>query len=287
MENKKLKSVNTKIREAEDSIKDIMSAESNIFSKWGTIDYSTSSIKLNTSKMDFAKYLRSQMFIRPGFKASNKSLRLSQIFVKIDGFFDFKEEIIDFKEREKAGNYKVLNNIRQLCREPNTDFFSKKPKWINDEGTINVELAAKSSLRTLNYLKPAYKKNYLNAINNLMKQVINGNALYEKASKRLMIELFIYNSKLIVEMYHKFDYPFMPPLFIVNDKTKKIVNIYGALRLLLMKNLGFDIVIISEQKFCNIENVIKENQYDLHIFSSKSKQKLKNISRFFKKLFRR
>lgn len=268
-----MKKIDTQAYVAEQAVEKILSVENHVYRPWQLSKHELEPLRLVSAKDEFAKYLEVDAFVRPGFEVKDNRVSVSHLFCKVDGNCkDILRDLEKLKESnaEKIAIHKGFNLINS---KPRTAFFAEKPTWFDDEtGKINVEVAQTQTLSALGQLRPSYRKTYLEAVNRVIDAVQNGELLVNPPTPRVILETLIYNSTLIVDMFHHFDYQYMVPKFVIEDTDNKTPNAYAALRLLLMNELSFDILICSEEAYSSIENIIEADNYELYILGAKPKQ---------------
>ncbi len=284
-----MKIIDTKAHQAKQAMDKLLNAENNIYKPWQLHKHSLSPIRLVTTKEEFSVYLFLDAFVRPGFEVEDGVAQIPHLFCKLDGSVD--DMIIELQKLKRANSEKVeiLHGFNKMNKKPTTSFFETKPGWYDDETGIDIDAAFMDTINSLGHLRPKYRYNFLEAVNRVLEAVKSDALLINPPTPRVVLETLIYNSAIVVDMYHRFDYQFMVPKFIVIDSSQYGLNPYGALRLMLMNELGFDVVIVSKDSYSSIENVISPDEYELYIVGDdegalfldketpeKSKNKLKN-----------
>lgn len=260
-----MKTVDTKPYQAQKAVEKLLNAQNNIYRPWQLHKHLMEPIRLVSTKDEFVKYLFVDSFVRPGFSVEDDLVQIPHLFCKIDGKTD--EIVYELQKLKRANPDKVeiLHNFNLMNKKPVTSFFETKPDWYDDETDIDIEKAFADTLNSIGHLRPKYRYNFLLAVNRVLKSIKSGSLLVNVPTPRVILETLIYNSTLIVDMYHKFDYQFMVPKFVVIDEEQYGLNPYGALRLMLMNELSFDIIIASKNSYSSIENIISPDEYELYI----------------------
>lgn len=265
-----MKTIDTQAYVAEQAVEKILSVENHVYRPWQLSKHEIEPMRLVCAKDEFAKYLEVDAFVRPGFEVKDNKVTISHLFCKVDG--SCKSIISDIEKLKQNNEEKIVihKSFNLINSKPITSFFAEKPYWFNDElGKIDVEEAMTQTLSSLGQLRPSYRKTYLEAINRVLTAVRNDELLVNMPTPRVILETLVYNSTLIVDMFHHFDYQYMVPKFVIIDSDNKPVNAYAALRLLLMNELSFDILICSEDSYSSLENIIEADNYELYIMDEK------------------
>ncbi len=259
-----MKTLNTVAKNAEDEVYSILSTDNHVYRPWQLIDYELEPLRLQVTESELVSYLQVDAFVRPGFEVTDEVVVIPHIFVKIDG--KHPDLVKNLKKIRKIKPEKVMfiDNILLMNRKPMSEFFKTRPEWYDDENGINIHHAMSENLDSLMILKPKYRENYLKAVDRVIKSVRDGSVLIKKPTARVMLETLIYNNTKVVEMYHDFDYQYMVPKFVIEIEKDKTSNIYAVLRMMLMSELGFDVVVIEEEGYSSIENILSEDEFDIY-----------------------
>lgn len=274
-----LKTVDTKAYAAQQALDKLLNADNHIYKPWQLHKHSLEPLRLMSTKEEFSQYLFVDAFIRPGFEVKDDKVFVPHLFCKLDG--DASEVIAEIRKLEKAnpGKVEILYGFNQMNKKPITSFFETKPSWYDEETGLDVDKAMSSTLNSLGHLRPEYRRNYLQAVKRILESVSEGQLQLNPPTPRVILETLIYNSTIVVDMYHRFDYQYLVPKMLVIDRVEQGINAYGALRLMLMNELSFDIVISSEECYSSIENVLSPDSYELYIIGESDDLGLSNGER--------
>ncbi len=259
-----MKTLNTAAKNAENEVYSLLSAENHIYRPWQLIDYNVEPLRLQVTKDEIISYIQVDAFVRPGFTISENSVDIPHLFIKIDG--EYKELINSLKKIKKIKPEKVtfIDNVLLINKKPLTSFFATKPSWYDDETGIDVDKAMEENIDSLMILKPKYRENYLKAADRVIKNVNSGAILVNKPTIRVMMETLIYNNTKVVEMFHDFDYQYMIPKFVISIDSEKTANVYAVLRMMLMSELGFDVIVMDKEGYSSIENLLSADEFDVY-----------------------
>ncbi len=259
-----MKTLNTNAKNAKDEVYKILSSENHVYRAWQLIDYKIDPLRLKVTDSEIVNYLQVDAFVRPGFTVTVDTATLPHLFVKIDGYYSGVVESLKQIHEVKPEKVTMIDKVELVNKKPITTFLKTKPTWYDDEAGINIDLALKENFNSLLKLKPSYRENYLEAINRVIEKVNNGAMLVKKPTSRVILETLIYNNSAVVEMYHDYDYQYMVPKFMVKIAAGKSVNVYAVLRMMLMNELGFDVVVLDELGYSTIENILSADEFDVH-----------------------
>lgn len=259
-----MKTLNTAAKNAENEVYSLLSAENHIYRPWQLIDHNIQPLRLQVTKEEITSYLQVDAFVRPGFLIEHNTVDVPHLFVKIDG--DYPELMKSLKKIQKIKPEKVtfIDNVLLINKKPITSFFTTKPDWYDDEQGIDIDKAMEETIDSLMLLKPQYRKNYLKAVDRVIKSVSKGSILIKNPTSRVILETLIYNNRKVVEMFHDFDYQYMVPKLVINIDSEKMVSIYAVLRMMLMSELGFDVIVMEKEGYSSLENILSSTEFDIY-----------------------
>lgn len=266
-----MKSYTTIAQSAERELGRALGHESQIYKPWQLENHKVEPIQIRGTIDEVLMLTHVHAYVRPNFSVDEKVVEIPNLFCKLNG--DIEGFYLDAKaEMKKHPNTIVLyDGFAKMAVPPKRTPFRKRPKWFDEYLGIDVEAAIKEEVGDISLMRPAYQRNYLEAINRVLKRVKSAGYTAEKPTSREVLEVLLYNSKKIIKMYHCFDYQYTVPKFIVYDKSKKTISPYAIIRLLMMQCLGFDIFILSPQGYSSVENYLSESVVDSYHLTAKER----------------
>ncbi len=259
-----MKTLNTTAKNAEEEIYTILSTDNHIYRPWQLIDYNIDPVRLKVTESEIVSYMQVDAFVRPGFSVKEPDVSMPHLFLKIDGQYEGIEQKINEIKKIKPEKVLVIDNVLLVNKSPITSFFKNRPDWYDENNGIDIKNAMKENISTLMKLKPKYRENYFMAVDRVIKSVKNGSILAKQPTIRVILETLIYNNSKVVEMYHDFDYQYMVPKFLVKITGKKSLSTYAVLRMMLMSELGFDVIILDYNGYSSIENILSKKEFDFY-----------------------
>ncbi len=249
----------TTARRAEEQLDHLLGPASGIYRQWQFENYLFEPLRIEGTVDDVLLLAKSNTYLRPQFKIDEQSLTIPNLFVKLNG--DVKGFYLDMKQLSRVhGDIVVIyHSFAKMASAPRKRPLISKPSWFDEAAGIDVEAALKIGIANLKFLRPAYQKNYLLAINRVLARLKSADFLAEVPAPRLVLETLLFNSNKIIRMFHKFDYHYINPKFIVKADAADKISSYAVLRLLMMNALGFDVFILSETGYASVENYLTED----------------------------
>ncbi len=267
-----MKKVKTEAAKAEAELNQLLGEENRIH-KSHVLQYrKIEPLQIEGIADDILLLLFEPNYVRPGFKVESDIAEIPSIFCKLTG--DVDNFLADFRLWQKNNLSPICINrgYKGIAKPPRKHVFNKRPKWFSSEKGINVEMALTSDLGPLNLLSPAYRRNYLEAVNNVLALFKQTTFSFTKLTEREILETLLFNSNKIIKMFHNYDYQKHAPKFVIDESGKTIISQFAFVRMLLMQNLGFDVILLSKDGFASIENFVSSEDCPIyHLTESEQK----------------
>ncbi|KEH92716.1 YceG family protein [Clostridium botulinum] len=298
--NDKFKEPYTKIRtetqafKASEEINEILhDEESGCYKPWQFIDYNIKKDTLKTTYDEIVLWGTQEAMIRPGWNVQNKEVTIPNIFSKVIGVHEnvkqYKNDISTLIQQENTLFYKKFPiNRKKYPKDMNRVYKS----LLDVRGRINKEKLMTSEHWKYSKLNPVLQNRmadkiiefsdissfwkYRNFSIKLRMSIINrildfiSTLIYDGGrSERIMrISIFTVLTNLnedMLNLLQKFDYPMkVPKIIIYNNNNKRNLTFADAVTLMFMNSMGIDIVIYNPTGTSDIENYVKEENYDIH-----------------------
>ncbi len=269
----------TNAQQAEEELNEIIGPDKHIYKAWQLEDYTLQTVHLQGTIDDFMLLVNGENYTRPKFAVSDDKVYVPNFFVKLNGAVAGFELDIKQLSRRRSDIVEVYSSFKKMAVPPHHRPLKGRPEWFGGDDQIDVAAALKKPLGNIRYLRPAYQKNYLMAINRVLKIINSDDFLPKKPTGRDVLETLLFNSNKIIRMYHNYDYQYLAPKFVVTDDNSFTISIYAVIRLLMMHALGFDVVVMSEKGYASIENYLSENICDRHFVTEKERVYSKVLKR--------
>ncbi len=260
----------TTARCAEEQLNDLLGKENRVYHAWQLENHLLTPIRIEGTVEDVLLLAKSKTYTRPQFLIKENTVIVPNLFVKLNG--DVKGFYLDMKQLGAAHGdiVTIYSSFKKMATAPRKRPLVSKPSWFDDDAGIDVEAALAIGIANLRFLRPVYQRNYLMAINRVLERLESADYLAEKPTKREVLETLLFNSNKIIRMFHKFDYQYINPKFVVKEEGYSI-NSYAVVRLMMMDALGFDIFVLSEQAYASVENFLTEDYCKRYFLTAKQR----------------
>ncbi len=262
----------TAARCAEEQLADLLGKENRVYHDWQLENHLLTPIRIEGTVDDVLLLAKSKTYTRPQFSVTERAVTVPNLFVKLNG--DIKGFYLDMKQLS-AGHGDIValySSFKKMARPPRKKPLISKPSWFDDQAGIDIEATLALGIANLRLLRPVYQRNYLMAINRVLKRLKSVDYLAEKPTNRAVLETLLFNSNKIIRMFHQFDYQYLNPKFIVKEESSNSINQFAVLRLMMMDALGFDVFILSEKGYASVENYLSEGLCRRYFLTAKERQ---------------
>ncbi|KEI01300.1 YceG family protein [Clostridium botulinum] len=267
--------------------------ESGCYKSWQFADYKVNKDTLKTTYDEIVLWGRQEAMIRPGWKIEDNEVTVPNLFSKVMGVHEnikeYKNEInqliqetntlfykrfpINKKRIPKDMNrvYKSVLNIRgkidkeKLMTSDYWKYQKLNPMLQNSIADKIIEFCDISSFWKHKNFKIKLRMSLINRIITFISSLIYDSTRDERIMKISIFAVLTNLSDDLLEILQKFDYPMkVPKIIIYNNNNKKNLTFQDAIILMFMNCMGIDIIIYNPTGTSDIENYIKEENYDIH-----------------------
>ncbi|MFZ5967378.1 MAG: YceG family protein [Bacillota bacterium] len=251
---------------AQDEIRKMLSPEDHVFRPWQVVDYDLEKNTLKTTIDEVGLLYEKPAYLRPGFYVENETVYVPNLFIKLSGkHFDilhmFSEESSSKKHRA------IYNSIEEFSSQEHQRYHKTNSK-IDDvltEGLLDKEKLYGSDIYKYVFVKKQYQDIIVDKINFIVK---NKESIFKKnvdtRNKYKMINALLSIDEQLILLFHDFDFQYGIPSVIIYDEEYKSFTDKDAYVLALLNLLGLDIIIISQNGYANIENILNEDLFTIY-----------------------
>lgn len=252
----------TKANKAEEQIHKLLSDNKSIHRPWGLVKNSLVNRTLDCTASEVKIIYVNNSNVRPGFEIVDNIVFLPNLFVKFSGIDDNTKYFQKFSDLKSQSNTFIYENFKGFCDGAINDF--DLSPYINIDGTIKKELILQSDNFKFSFLRREYQILIVDKIETIIK---NKKDLFISRAANLSDEEILYlllNVDIrLITAFNEFDFSLKPPAIIIENNKKSRVTRRQAVSLILLNQLGFDIIAISGNGFADIENVLSDELYTL------------------------
>lgn len=244
------------------------SEETPIFKPWQYRSHLPVSITLKTTYDELFLMSKERAFIRPGFYIEGNEIYIPSVFAKISGVSENRRNYWERVEQLKEGELSLF--IRYF---PFTNSIKANHKYhydhaLNPDGTLDPEKMIKSVWWRLNQLPTGVQLAIAAGISRVCAQpklLPEGHESVEDVKQFLFTQLTAL-PKSVVTLFMKFDYPQqVPRVILYNSGATGGISRSDAALLLLLNEIGIDILLFNPSGLRDLELYIDEHVYDIHL----------------------
>jgi hypothetical protein len=249
-------------------IENILNHEgSGLYKPWQLRDYEPSSVTLKTTYDELFLLAREKAMIRPNFEAKNGKVKIPAIFSKINGVSRSRREYWDRLHALMGYENALLIKSFPFSSGANSDFRFHYRNALGADGLLDPDKMAGTHYWKYNHLPTGLQKGLAAAIRNLCASP-KIKPQHHENEEELRIYLFTQAMQVpenILKMLQKFDYSQdIPKLILYNNELNGTMTRSDAALLLLMNQIGVDLVIYNPPGHNDIENFIDASAFDSH-----------------------
>lgn len=286
-----VKRMDTVARQASQQIQDaIYNGETRVFKPFQLERHTVVSLPPRTTFEEIRILWKEEARFRPGFEVLNETVIVPNLFCKINGVMDSDDEYYKWLSTLKNIGNPLLYS-EQISDEVAKDREFYKLAFLLEDGKINEKTMREHPGYTYDYLKLATQKMMIAKLQELIAFEHFSTPL-DVDDKMMAIKIFQTLPQDILSAIEKFDFPLSIPKIIITNHKREGFTKEDILRIVYLSIIGFDIVILTGNKYRNIERYIDESHFDKHELSSSSNDidvfkifsttEKKNLFSFFK-----
>ncbi|MFD0050440.1 YceG family protein [Actinomycetes bacterium NPDC127524] len=242
--------------------------ETPIFKPWQYRSYQPHSITLKTTYDELFLVSREKAFIRPNFSIEGNKVHIPSIFAKISGISENKREYWDRLEEMKEGELTLFIRYFPLTANVGANHQYHYHHALNADGMLDPEKMMKSVWWKLGQLPLGVQQGVASAIS----RVCGHPKLLAEGSESLSdIQLYLFTQLTVlpasvVALLVKFDYPqSVPRIVMYNSGSGSGITRPDAALLLLLNEIGIDLILYNPSGLRDLEMYIDEQYYDVHL----------------------
>lgn len=249
-------------------IENILNHEgSGLYKPWQLRDYEPSSVTLKTTYDELFLLAREKAMIRPNFEVKNGTVKIPALFSKINGVSRNRREYWDRVHALMGYENALLIKSFPFSTGANSDFRFHYRNALGMDGLLDPDKMAGTHYWKYKHLPTGLQKGLAAAIRNLCDRP-KIKPQHHENEEELRIYLFTQAMQVpenILKMLQKFDYSQeIPKLILYNNELNGTMTRSDAALLLLMNQLGVDLVIYNPPGHNDIENFIDGSAFDSH-----------------------
>jgi hypothetical protein len=253
---------------ASKEIEKILNYEGTVLYKpWQLRDYEPKAVTLKTTYDELFIVAREMAMIRPYFKVENRSVKIPALFAKINGVTRNRREYWNRLHGLMFQENTYLVKRLPFSPATNNDFRFHYRKSLDKDGLLDPEKMSGAHYWRYNHLPSGLQKGLASAIRNIC---ATPKLKPMNSEKEDDVKVFLFNQamqipEIISKMLQKFDYSQnVPKLIIFNNQFNGSLTRPDAALLLLLNQLGVDLVIYNPAGHSDIEKYIDKDTFESH-----------------------
>lgn len=238
-----------------------------VYKSWQLRDHIPHSITLKTTYDEIFLIGKEKAMYRPEFEVTNNIVKIPCIFAKIQGISKNKRDYWDKLHSLWEMEQSLFITQFPFARGINHDIRFHYKKMLGEDGRISVEKMMTSHYWKYSHLPIGLQKGIGNAIKNICAKP-SLKPIYNESIEDIKIFLFTHGLQLpgnIIKLLMQFDYSQeVPKLILFNNETNGVITRSDAALLLLLNQIGVDIIVYNPAGGNDIENYMDPSLFDIH-----------------------
>ncbi|WP_158553433.1 YceG family protein [Peribacillus saganii] len=242
--------------------------DSPIYKQWQYRSHVPASITLKTTFDELFLMSREKAFIRPNFHIEGQTVYIPSLFAKISGVMASQKEYWDRLEDLKAGELTLFIRYFPFTHNVTVNQQYHYHHSLNREGVLDPEKIIKSNWWKYKQLPIGVQHAIAAGISRVCE---NPKLLKEDHESPYDLQLYLFGQftrlpESVVKLFLKFDYPQeVPRIILYNSGTVAGFSRSDAALLLLLNELGLDILMFNPSGLRDLELYIDDRFFDIHL----------------------
>lgn len=235
-----------------------------VFKPWQLEAFKVSPITLKTTYDELKILWKEPSIVRPEFKTVNDIVYMPNLFAKVKGTTEdlsvYWEEVREFINPK---NTHFIKGVPFTTIDYSKRELSEIAYLFNTDGSLDKERLRSSRFYNFSHLKTSLQ----DLIFNKVLEVISSDVFKIKIDKEFRIKVVMTILKLdieILKLIENFDFGGDIPKLIVMDNNRELFSEEDAITICFLNLIGIDILILTPTNYNNIEDIIKEKEFDIH-----------------------
>jgi hypothetical protein len=240
---------------------------SGLYKPWQLRDYEPSAITLKTTYDELFLLAKEKAMIRPNFDVKNRAVKIPALFSKVNGVSRNRREYWDRLYGLIGYENTLLIKKFPFSSGANSDFRFHYRNALGSDGLLDPEKMTGTHYWKYQHLPTGLQRGLAIGIRNLCASP-KLKPLHHEKEEETKIYLFTQALQVpenILKMLQKFDYSQdVPKLILYNNELNGTLTRSDAALLLLLNQLGVDLVIYNPPGHNDIEHYIATEAFDAH-----------------------
>ncbi|UOY87776.1 YceG family protein [Bacillus glycinifermentans] len=266
--------------------------ESMMYKPWQFREHTPVSVTLKTTYDELFLIAKERAFIRPNFRADNTTVEIPNLFAMIMGITANEKEYWD--RLQTLTEYKESHTIRRFpfTEEVKANYQFHYNHALDQTGQIDPVRLKESNIWRCKHLPEGIQDGIAQAVSRLCK---HAKLLPQNGESEADVKLYLFTQAVnlpsaLLNLIQTFDYAqTVPKLILYHTEQTGALSRSDAAALLLLNEIGIDIIVYNPPGYKCIDHYIEDQQFDTHWLDEMSfNQEFKEpsiVRKFINKIF--
>jgi hypothetical protein len=252
---------------ASEEIEKLLTDGSLLYKKWQLRDYMPTGVTLKTTYEELFMVAEAKAMIRPYFEMKDQTVNIPALFAKINGVSNNRREYWKQLHRLIFQENAFLVKTFPFSNGANSDFRFHYHKSLDRNGLLDYKKMSGSQFWKYKYMPEWLQTAIASAIRNTC---ATPRLKAQNSEKEDDVKVYLFTQAMqipenILKMLQKFDYSQnVPKVVIYNNEMNGTITRPDAALLLLLNQLGVDLIIYNPAGHSDIERFIDKSAFVSH-----------------------
>ncbi|NPC91454.1 hypothetical protein HOO54_04135 [Bacillus sp. WMMC1349] len=241
--------------------------DSLMFKPWQFREHTPVSVTLKTTYDELFLIAKERAFIRPSFQATKTTVEIPNLFAMVMGISSNEKEYWD--RLQTLTEYKETYTIRQFpfTKEVKSNYQFHYSHALDQTGEVNPSRLMESNIWCYKHLPEGVQCSIAQAVSRMCK---HPKLLALKSETEADVKLYLFTHAVnmpseLLNVIQTFDYSqTVPKLVLYHTEQTGALSRSDAVALLLLNEIGIDIIIYNPPGHKCIDHYIDDQQFDIH-----------------------
>ncbi|PLT31102.1 YceG family protein [Peribacillus deserti] len=265
--------------------------DSMLYKPWQFRSYTPAALTLKTTYDELFLIIKERAFIRPNFEVRDETVWIPNIFAKVSGISKNRREYWDRVQGLSESELSLTIRSYPFSREVRANNLFHYQNSLGSDGTLDPEKMLQGNWWRYKQLPTGLQLGIAHAISRYCDSPRLKPLPHED---RGALQMYLFNQAMdipldAVRLLQKFDYAQEVPRIVLfkSEQSGSIFSRSDAALLLLLNELGVDVVILNPTGQNDIEMFVDEEYYDVHWLEEVSFEQDFREPSLFKKIFKK
>ncbi|WP_409295669.1 YceG family protein [Peribacillus sp. SCS-26] len=265
--------------------------DSMLYKPWQFRSYTPAGLTLKTTYDELFILAKEKAFIRPNFEVRDETVWIPNLFAKVSGISKNRREYWDRARAFSEGELALKISAYPFSREGKANHVFHYQHSLGTDGSLDPDKMLEGSWWRYKQLPSGLQHGIAHAIS---RYCANPRLKRLQHESRQDLQLYLFNQAMDIpldtmRLLQKFDYAQEVPRLVLfrSDQGGNHLSRSDASLLLLLNEIGVDIIILNPTGQNDIEMYVDEEHYDTHWLEDVSFEQDTGETSLFKKFFKK